>query len=72
MVTGNETKLGMSRGIPARKLTAVDSLIDKITMTIFSFQIVIVIVLGIAGNKWEDIKARKVQLSEIVYICTSC
>lgn len=57
--TGNETKLGMSRGIPEPKLTAVDAMIDKLTGAIFVFQIVVVIVLGIAGNVWKDTEAVK-------------
>ncbi|XP_041005255.1 phospholipid-transporting ATPase 2-like isoform X3 [Juglans microcarpa x Juglans regia] len=57
--TGNETKLGMSRGIPKPKLTAVDAVIDKLTGAIFVFQIVVVIVLGIAGNVWKDTEARR-------------
>lgn len=57
--TGNETKLGMSRGIPEPKLTAMDAMIDKLTGAIFLFQIVVVIVLGIAGNVWKDSEARK-------------
>ncbi|KAL3629997.1 Alanine aminotransferase 2 [Castilleja foliolosa] len=57
--TGNETKLGMSRGIAEPKLTAVDAMIDKLTGAIFVFQIVVVIVLGIAGNVWKDTEARK-------------
>ncbi|KAG6722658.1 hypothetical protein I3842_03G171400 [Carya illinoinensis] len=60
--TGNETKLGMSRGIPKPKLTAVDAIIDKLTGAIFVFQIVVVIVLGIAGNVWKDTEARRVSL----------
>ncbi|THG19346.1 hypothetical protein TEA_028599 [Camellia sinensis var. sinensis] len=55
----NETKLGMSRGIPEPKLTAMDAMIDKLTGAIFIFQIVVVIVLGIAGNVWKDTEARK-------------
>ncbi|GFP82872.1 phospholipid-transporting ATPase 2 [Phtheirospermum japonicum] len=55
----NETKLGMSRGIAEPKLTAVDAMIDKLTGAIFIFQIVVVIVLGIAGNVWKDTEARK-------------
>ncbi|KAL6012705.1 Alanine aminotransferase 2 [Asimina triloba] len=55
----NETKLGMSRGIPEPKLTAVDAMIDKLTGAIFLFQIVVVIVLGIAGNVWKDSEAQK-------------
>lgn len=57
--TGNETKLGMSRGVPEPKLTAMDAMIDKLTGAIFVFQIVVVIVLGIAGNVWKDTEARK-------------
>ncbi|XP_074286678.1 phospholipid-transporting ATPase 2 isoform X2 [Silene latifolia] len=57
--TGNETKLGMSRGIPEPKLTAVDAMIDKLTGAIFVFQIVVVTVLGVAGNVWKDTEARK-------------
>ncbi|XP_074344212.1 phospholipid-transporting ATPase 2-like isoform X2 [Apium graveolens] len=56
---GNETKLGMSRGVPEPKLTAMDAMIDKLTGAIFVFQIVVVIVLGVAGNVWKDIEARK-------------
>ncbi|KAK6241712.1 hypothetical protein QUC31_014627 [Theobroma cacao] len=56
---GNETKLGMSRGIPEPKLTAMDAMIDKLTGAIFVFQIVVVMVLGIAGNVWKDTEARK-------------
>nr|CAD1820272.1 unnamed protein product [Ananas comosus var. bracteatus] len=57
--TGNETKLGMSRGIPEPKLTAMDAMIDKLTGAIFLFQIVVVVVLGFAGNVWKDTEARK-------------
>ncbi|KHG01209.1 Phospholipid-transporting ATPase 2 -like protein [Gossypium arboreum] len=51
--------LGMSRGIPEPKLTAMDAMIDKLTGAIFVFQIVVVMVLGIAGNVWKDTEARK-------------
>lgn len=67
-MTGNETKLGMCRGIPEPKLTAVDAMIDKLTGAIFVFQIVVVIVLGIAGNVWKDTEARKVYLAKIAYL----
>lgn len=50
----------MSRGIPEPKLTAVDAMIDKLTGAIFIFQIVVVMVLGVAGNVWKDTEARKV------------
>ncbi|MBA0743841.1 hypothetical protein Gogos_006495 [Gossypium gossypioides] len=49
----------MSRGIPEPKLTAMDAMIDKLTGAIFVFQIVVVMVLGIAGNVWKDTEARK-------------
>ncbi|KAK6919100.1 P-type ATPase, N-terminal [Dillenia turbinata] len=57
--TGNETKLGMSRGVPEPKLTAVDAMIDKLTGAIFVFQLVVVIVLGIAGDVWKETEAIK-------------
>lgn len=70
MSSGNETKLGMSRGIPEPKLTAVDAMIDKLTGAIFVFQIVVVMVLGIAGNVWKDKEARKVgQLESLSFLC---
>lgn len=68
---GNETKLGMSRGIPEPKLTAMDAMIDKLTGAIFVFQIVVVMVLGIAGNVWKDTEARKVcHNMELSFLCT--
>ncbi|KAL2331677.1 hypothetical protein Fmac_019258 [Flemingia macrophylla] len=57
--TGNETKMGMSRGIPEPKLTAMDAMIDKLTGAIFIFQIVVVLVLGVAGNVWKDTEAKQ-------------
>ncbi|XP_049936477.1 phospholipid-transporting ATPase 2 isoform X2 [Nymphaea colorata] len=57
--TGNETKLGMSKGVPEPKMTAVDAMIDKLTGAIFLFQLVVVLVLGTAGNVWKDTEARK-------------
>ncbi|KAL6657682.1 hypothetical protein ACP70R_005462 [Stipagrostis hirtigluma subsp. patula] len=57
--TGNETKLGMSRGVPEPKLTAMDAMIDKLTGAIFLFQLTVVVVLGSAGNVWKDTEARK-------------
>lgn len=65
--SGNETKLGMSRGIAEPKLTAVDAMIDKLTGAIFIFQIVVVMVLGIAGNVWKDTEARKVSHYFLLY-----
>jgi phospholipid-translocating ATPase len=57
--TGNETKLGMSRGVPEPKLTAMDAMIDKLTGALFLFQLTVVIVLGAAGHVWKDREARK-------------
>eukprot|EP00249_Psilotum_nudum_P019167 c27124_g1_i1 orf=428-3133(+) len=57
--TGNETKLGMSRGLPAPKLTAADGMIDKLNGAIFLFQLVVVIILGVAGNMWKAFEAQK-------------
>ena len=51
----------MSRGIAEPKLTAMDAMIDKLTGAIFVFQIVVVLVLGVAGNVWKDTEARKVR-----------
>ncbi|KHN36655.1 Phospholipid-transporting ATPase 2 [Glycine soja] len=36
-----------------------DAMIDKLTGAIFIFQIVVVLVLGIAGNVWKDTEAKK-------------
>ncbi|XP_078156330.1 phospholipid-transporting ATPase 2-like [Carex rostrata] len=57
--TGNETKLGMSRGSPEPKLTALDAIIDKLTAAIFILQIFVVLILGFAGNIWNDTQAQK-------------
>jgi hypothetical protein len=61
----------MSRGIAEPKLTAMDAMIDKLTGAIFVFQIVVVMVLGIAGNVWKDTEARKVCHDlELSFLCT--
>lgn len=57
--TGNETKSGMSRGTAEPKLTAADAMIDKFTVAIFVFQIVVVLVMGFAGNIWKDTQGLK-------------
>jgi hypothetical protein len=63
---GNETKLGMSRGVPEPKLTAMDAMIDKLTGAIFLFQLAVVVVLGSAGNVWKDTEARKVMFLQLI------
>lgn len=57
---GNETKLGMSKGIAEPKLTATDAVLDKLTAAIFAFQIVVVLTLGAAGNIWKSFELDKV------------
>ncbi|XP_066348308.1 phospholipid-transporting ATPase 2-like isoform X1 [Miscanthus floridulus] len=57
--TGNETKSGMSRGAAEPKLTAADAIIDKLTIAIFMFQIVVVLVLGYFGNAWKYTQGLK-------------
>lgn len=57
--TGNETKLGMSKGLPEPKLTSVDGMIDKLTGAIFLFQLVVVLILGVSGNMWKAFEAQK-------------
>lgn len=57
--TGNETKVGMSKGLPEPKLTSIDSMIDKLTAAIFAFQLVVVLILGIAGNVWRAYESHK-------------
>ncbi|KAI5055536.1 hypothetical protein GOP47_0029057, partial [Adiantum capillus-veneris] len=56
--TGNETKLGMSKGLAEPKLTAVDGMIDKLTTAIFLFQLVVVLILGVSGNMWKKFEAH--------------
>jgi len=59
-VAGNETKLGMSKGLPEPKLTAADGMVDKLTGALFAFQLVVVLILGVAGNTWKLYEADKV------------
>jgi magnesium-transporting ATPase (P-type) len=58
-VAGNETKLGMSKGLPEPKLTAADGMVDKLTGAIFAFQLVVVLILGVAGNTLQSYEADK-------------
>lgn len=52
--------MGLSKGLPEPKLTAVDLMIDKLTGAIFVFQIVVVVILGVAGNVWRLSESEKV------------
>ncbi|XP_024378284.1 phospholipid-transporting ATPase 2 isoform X3 [Physcomitrium patens] len=57
--TGNETKIGMSKGIAEPKLTAADAMLDKLTTALFICQIVVVMILGLAGNVWNNYEKDK-------------
>lgn len=48
--TGNETKIGMNKTTPPTKWTRVDKYIDRATIGIFVFQLVLVVTFGILGN----------------------
>lgn len=73
LIVGNETKLGMSRGSPEPKLTALDAIIDKLTAAIFILQIFVVVILGFAGNIWNDTQAQKVNpRSPFFYVSWYC
>ena len=37
----------------------VDAMIEKLTGAIFLFQLVVVVILGVAGNVWKASEARK-------------
>lgn len=56
----------MSKGIAEPKLTAADAMLDKLTTTIFIFQIVVVLILGVAGNIWNNYEKRKVRTNDVV------
>eukprot|EP00850_Spirogloea_muscicola_P014225 SM000100S09452 [mRNA] locus=s100:441754:450844:- [translate_table: standard] len=56
--TGNETKMGMSKGLAPVKLAAVDAVIDKLTYVIFAFQLVIILILGSIGNLWRHLNQK--------------
>lgn len=50
----------MSRGASPTKLAAVDSVIDRLTGAIFAFQILVVLVMGCAGDVRKNVQKRKV------------
>jgi len=56
----------MSKGIAEPKLTAADAMLDKLTTTIFIFQMVVVLILGVAGNIWNDYEKSKVCTNGII------
>lgn len=51
--TGNETKIGMAKTTPPTKWTKLDRYINLATLSIFVFQLVLVIILGTCGNLWR-------------------
>ncbi|GJW50008.1 hypothetical protein Tco_0091359 [Tanacetum coccineum] len=67
----------MSRDVAEPKLTTMDAMIDKLIGAIFIFQIVVVIVLGIAGIIWKDTKCPLRVISyllepELIFIFSLC
>lgn len=52
--TGNETKVGKNKNIPPVKWTKQDKFINKITIFIFCFQLLLVIIFGTVGNVHKD------------------
>ncbi len=48
--SGNETKFGNNKRMPGVKLTATDKLIDRFSLVIFLFQLVITVAFGIIGD----------------------
>lgn len=66
---GNETKLGMSKGIAEPKLTAADAMLDKLTAAVFALQIVMVLALGAAGNIWKSFELDKVLENTFPCLC---
>lgn len=58
---GNETKLGMSRGATPIKLAATDAVIDRLTGVIFAFQILVVAVMGAAGDVLKQRQRHRVR-----------
>ena len=51
--TGNETKFGNNKAVPAAKWTKSDKLINRFSVIIFLFQLLLVVIFGIIGNVWE-------------------
>eukprot|EP01138_Halocafeteria_seosinensis_P003273 gb/GECG01003348.1/.p1 GENE.gb/GECG01003348.1/~~gb/GECG01003348.1/.p1 ORF type:complete len:1398 (+),score=180.54 gb/GECG01003348.1/:1-4194(+) len=56
--TGNETKFGKNKKIPPSKTTKTDELINEFAGLIFTFQLVLVFILGIVGNIWKGESGR--------------
>lgn len=51
--TGNQTKLGCNKKKPATKGTQTDAFINRVSVGIFAFQLVLAAALGAAGNVWQ-------------------
>ena len=50
---GNETKFGNNKSTPAPKLTHAEAIINRFSVIIFVFQLVLVVIFGIIGNVWK-------------------
>lgn len=48
--TGNETKIGKNKQVPPSKWTKLDRSINQITMFIFTFQLILVVIFGAVGE----------------------
>lgn len=58
----------MSKGIAEPKLTAADAMLDKLTTAIFIFQILVVLILGVAGNVWNNYEKSKVCTNGVIIL----
>lgn len=52
--TGNQTRLGQNKHVPPTKWTKIDRLVNYITVLIFLFQLIAVLVLGVTGDVVND------------------
>lgn len=50
---GNQTKLGCNKTVPPFKYPAVEQLVNRFSVAIFCFQLVLTLALGIAGARWR-------------------
>ena len=48
--TGGETKVGKNKSLPRQKWTKVDGRINTVTVAVFTFQLILVVILGIIGG----------------------
>jgi len=56
--TGNETKFGKNKKTPPTKYTRTDDFISTVSVCIFMFQLLLVLIFGIVGNNWNVVNGR--------------